>query len=184
MFTYCIQSTLLENITFICTSFRSRKGSDSCHLFFHLYNIWIVSLIQYYASIDDLHIFPLIFACNKTIIKLLSWCKLTVRRCLGWSVNIIFLFFNVMLLWHHWHNLTKSLINILSLICFARNGVFISFGGVLCDVHAYCYGFLLSSNMNQVPETIIFWSETVYSKHLSSQCNLTAQIKPVQDKRS
>ena len=97
MFTYCIQSTLLENITFICTSFRSRKGSDSCHLFFHLYNIWIASLIQYYASIDDLHIFPLIFACNKTIIKLPSWCKLTVRRCLGWSVNIIFLFFNVML---------------------------------------------------------------------------------------
>ena len=28
----------------------------------------------------------------------------------------------------------------------------------------------------------IFWSVTVYNKKLSSQCNLTAQIEPVQDK--
>ena len=28
----------------------------------------------------------------------------------------------------------------------------------------------------------IFWSVTVYIKNLSSQCNLTAQIEPVQDK--
>ena len=28
----------------------------------------------------------------------------------------------------------------------------------------------------------IFWSKTIYNKNLSSQCNLIAQIKPVQDK--
>jgi len=29
----------------------------------------------------------------------------------------------------------------------------------------------------------IFWSVTVYNKHLSSQCNLPAQTEPVQDKK-
>ena len=29
----------------------------------------------------------------------------------------------------------------------------------------------------------IFWSVSVYSKDLSSQCNLTAKIKPVHDKK-
>jgi hypothetical protein len=32
-----------------------------------------------------------------------------------------------------------------------------------------------------VPEKLIFWSVTVYSKHLCSQCYLTAQIQQVQD---
>jgi len=36
--------------------------------------------------------------------------------------------------------------------------------------------------MNQVPEKTISWSVTVCNKNLSSPCNLTAQIEPVQDK--
>ena len=36
--------------------------------------------------------------------------------------------------------------------------------------------------MNQVAEKTISWSATVYSNKLSSQCNLTAQIEPAQDK--
>ena len=37
--------------------------------------------------------------------------------------------------------------------------------------------------MNQVPEKLYLGSVTVYNKKLSSQCNLTAQIEPVQDKK-
>jgi hypothetical protein len=37
--------------------------------------------------------------------------------------------------------------------------------------------------MNQVPEKAISWSVTLCIKTLSSQCNLTAQIEPVQDKQ-
>ena len=35
-----------------------------------------------------------------------------------------------------------------------------------------------------VKSVLIPWSVTVYNKNLSSQCNLTAQIKTVQDKCS
>ena len=37
--------------------------------------------------------------------------------------------------------------------------------------------------MNQVPEKAISWSVTLCIKTLSRQCNLTAQIEPVQDKQ-
>ena len=37
--------------------------------------------------------------------------------------------------------------------------------------------------MNRVPEKTISWSVTLCIKTLSSQYNLTAQIKPVQDKQ-
>ena len=36
--------------------------------------------------------------------------------------------------------------------------------------------------MEGVPEKAIFRSVKVYNKHLSSQCNLPAQIEEVQDK--
>jgi len=36
--------------------------------------------------------------------------------------------------------------------------------------------------VTEVPEKVIFRSVTVYSKNLSSQCNLPAQIESVQDK--
>ena len=35
--------------------------------------------------------------------------------------------------------------------------------------------------MTRVPEKVRFWSVTVYNKHLSSQCNLTAQIEHVHE---
>jgi hypothetical protein len=44
--------------------------------------------------------------------------------------------------------------------------------------------FLSVANYKQESSTrkAILWSVTVYSKQLSSQCNLTAQIEPVRDK--
>ena len=53
---------------------------------------------------------------------------------------------------------------------------------VLCEVRAYYCRILLSFNMNQVPEKAISWSVTAYNKILFSQCNLTSQLEPVQDK--
>ena len=41
--------------------------------------------------------------------------------------------------------------------------------------------FIVAQHESGTRKTI-FWSVTVYNKNLSSQCNLTAQIKPVQDK--
>ena len=51
---------------------------------------------------------------------------------------------------------------------------------LICGVHFCC--FLLSHNINQVPEKIISWSVTLYNKNVSCQCNLIAQISPVQNK--
>jgi hypothetical protein len=49
-----------------------------------------------------------------------------------------------------------------------------------CEVSAYTVAFF---TMNQLLEKTISWSITVYNKNLSSQCNLTPQIEPVQDKK-
>ena len=47
----------------------------------------------------------------------------------------------------------------------------------------YYYRFLSLLFMNQVAEKTISWLLTVYNKNkMSSQCNLTAQMEPVQDK--
>lgn len=51
---------------------------------------------------------------------------------------------------------------------------------LIYGVHFCC--FLLSHNINQVPEKIIFWLVTLYNKNVSCQCNLTAQISPVHNK--
>jgi hypothetical protein len=64
------------------------------------------------------------------------------------------------------------------------NDVEIIFDGVLCDVCTYtlyCFCFLPSLNMNQVPEKL-YLGQWLYKKNLSNQCCLTAQIEPVQDK--
>ena len=50
-----------------------------------------------------------------------------------------------------------------------------------------CHQFFMVSSMKSALLLLpfltgIFWSVTVYNKHLSSQWNLTAQIEPVQDK--
>ena len=42
--------------------------------------------------------------------------------------------------------------------------------------------FLIIVQHESGPRKSISWSLTVYNKHLCSQCNLTAQIEPVQDK--
>ena len=47
----------------------------------------------------------------------------------------------------------------------------------------YCYHFLPSLNMNQVPEKQYLGQWTIYSKNVSGQCNLTAHVEPIQDKR-
>jgi len=44
--------------------------------------------------------------------------------------------------------------------------------------------FLSVAQQESGTRKAIFWSVTVYSKYLSSQYNLTAQIEPVQDKAS
>ena len=36
--------------------------------------------------------------------------------------------------------------------------------------------------MKQVPAIAICWSVKFYSKNVSSQCNLTSKIEPMQDK--
>jgi hypothetical protein len=46
----------------------------------------------------------------------------------------------------------------------------------------YCYRFFLLLNRNQVPEMLYFGQWPYIAKKLSSQCNLTPQIEPVQDK--
>jgi hypothetical protein len=47
----------------------------------------------------------------------------------------------------------------------------------------YCYHFLPSLNMNQVPEKQYLGQWTIYSKNVFGQCNLTAHVEPIQDKR-
>jgi hypothetical protein len=42
--------------------------------------------------------------------------------------------------------------------------------------------FLYVAKQESSTRKVILWSVTVYSKQLSSQCNLTAQIEPVRDK--
>jgi hypothetical protein len=42
--------------------------------------------------------------------------------------------------------------------------------------------FLSVAQQESGTRKAIFWSVTIYKKKLSSQCNLTAQIEPVQDK--
>jgi len=42
--------------------------------------------------------------------------------------------------------------------------------------------FLYVAKQESSTRKVIMWSVTVYSKQLSSQCNLTAQIEPVRDK--
>ena len=42
--------------------------------------------------------------------------------------------------------------------------------------------FLTATLCESDTRKAIFWSKTVYNKNLSSQCNLIAQIKPMQDK--
>jgi hypothetical protein len=46
---------------------------------------------------------------------------------------------------------------------------------LICGVHFCC--FLLSHNINQVPEKIISWSVTLYNKNVSCQCNLIIKNK-------
>ena len=42
--------------------------------------------------------------------------------------------------------------------------------------------FLYVAKQESSTRKVILWSVTVYSKQLSSQCNLTAQIEPMRDK--
>jgi hypothetical protein len=44
--------------------------------------------------------------------------------------------------------------------------------------------FLSVAQQEPVTRKAIFWLVTVYNKKLSSQCNLTAQIEPVQDNKN
>ena len=44
--------------------------------------------------------------------------------------------------------------------------------------------FLSVAQQESGTRKAIFWPVTVYSKKISSQCNLTAQIEPVHDKAS
>lgn len=62
--------------------------------------------------------------------------------------------------------------------------VLIGFYDVLCDVHAYTvafsycrFFFLLSLNMNQVPEKPISWSVTVHSKNSSKSKTESVQLQ-------
>jgi len=56
------------------------------------------------------------------------------------------------------------------------------FFGVLCEVHAYTVtDFTVAQHESGTRQTITL-TVTVYNTQLSSQCNLTAQIAPVQDK--
>jgi hemoglobin-like flavoprotein len=57
------------------------------------------------------------------------------------------------------------------------------FKGVICDVASYTVTVFFSvAQQESDTRKTIFWSVIVYSKHISSQCNLNAQIEPVQDK--
>ena len=58
------------------------------------------------------------------------------------------------------------------------NSVQSPFNDGLYHVHAYTVAVLHESGTR----TTISWSVTVYSKKLSSQCNLTAQIEQALDK--
>ena len=55
--------------------------------------------------------------------------------------------------------------------------------GFICDVNAYTVTVsFYVAHQESGTRKAIFWSVTVYSENVSSQCNLTAQIEPVQDK--
>ena len=57
--------------------------------------------------------------------------------------------------------------------------VLIVFDGTLCDVRAYTVTVFFTVAQHELcTRKTIYWSVTVYSKNLSSQCHLTAQIGP------
>ena len=56
----------------------------------------------------------------------------------------------------------------------------IVYDGVLCEVLAYAVTVFTIAQHESNTRKSISWSLTVYSKTLSSQCNLTAQTEPVQ----
>ena len=60
--------------------------------------------------------------------------------------------------------------------------VLIVFDGVLSEVSSYIVTVYTIAQHESGTRKAISWSVTVYRKTLSSQCNLTAQIEPVQDK--
>ena len=64
--------------------------------------------------------------------------------------------------------------------------VLIVFDGILCVTPALILlPFLTVAHHESgtfVPEKLLSWSMTVYDKKLSSQCNLTVQIEPMQNK--